>query len=70
MSYSLIEKYFQYLPIKHKKNIVSLIEGSTPLVELTSLMALFNDQYRIFAKIEGFNPTGSFKDRGMTVAIS
>lgn len=70
MSYSLIEKYFQYLPIKHKENIVSLAEGNTPLVELTSLMTLLNDQYRIFAKIEGFNPTGSFKDRGMTVAIS
>lgn len=70
MSHSLIEKYFDYLPVKHAHNIVSLAEGNTPLVELSSLMSLFKDQYRIFAKIEGFNPTGSFKDRGMTVAIS
>lgn len=67
---SLIEKYFEWLPLQDAAHIVSLGEGNTPLVALDNLMARYDHQYTIFAKIEGLNPTGSFKDRGMTVALS
>ncbi len=67
---SLIQKYFKYLPLEHESSIVSLGEGNTPLIRLTRIMSQWQDDYEIFAKVEGFNPTGSFKDRGMTVALS
>jgi threonine synthase len=66
----LINRYFDKLPIKNKKNIVTLNEGNTPLVRLSYIESCHNYNYKIYAKIEGANPTGSFKDRGMTVAIS
>lgn len=64
----LIEKYREFLPVGYKTPIVSLNEGNTPLIlspvlsELTGL--------KVYLKYEGLNPTGSFKDRGMTMAIS
>lgn len=67
---ALIEKYFELLPIKNKENIISLAEGNTPLIKLNRLMSAMDDKFEILAKVEGFNPTGSFKDRGMTVAMS
>lgn len=67
---SLIQDYFEFLPIHDSAYIVSLGEGQTPLVSLERIMADFDHQYHIFAKVEGMNPTGSFKDRGMTVALS
>lgn len=66
----LIHRYFNHLPIKDPNCIVSLMEGNTPLIRLYDLEAAYDGKYRIFAKVEGANPTGSFKDRGMTVAIS
>ncbi|MCP4827833.1 MAG: threonine synthase, partial [Proteobacteria bacterium] len=65
----VIARYRERLPIPHNASAVSLNEGNTPLVRLNSLS---DDQreIEIFAKVEGANPTGSFKDRGMTVAIS
>jgi threonine synthase len=51
--------------------VISLLEGSTPLLEAPTLaQELCGGRLRVFLKVEGLNPTGSFKDRGMTVAIS
>lgn len=66
----LIHHYFESLPIKDKNCIVTLHEGATPLVRLHHIEAMHDNKYTIYAKVEGANPTGSFKDRGMTVAIS
>lgn len=64
----LIERYRQYLPVTAKTPVVSLCEGNTPLIfskVLSEKMGL-----KVHLKYEGLNPTGSFKDRGMTMAIS
>lgn len=66
----LIERYRQFLPVSDATPVVSLNEGSTPLVELINLPKLIGFTGRWYAKFEGLNPTGSFKDRGMTMAIS
>ncbi|KYO66726.1 threonine synthase [Thermovenabulum gondwanense] len=66
----IIERYFDYLPVKEKKNIVTLNEGNTPLIRAYNLEEYLNTKCEIYLKHEGMNPTGSFKDRGMTVAIS
>lgn len=65
----LIRKYRKYLPIK-EKFIVSLNEGNTPLIESIRLREYLKLPARLFFKFEGLNPTGSFKDRGMTYALS
>jgi len=64
----LIEKYRSYLPVSNKTPIVSLHEGNTPLIPSESLSKLTG--LNVYLKYEGLNPTGSFKDRGMTMAIS
>ena len=64
----LIERYRQYLPVSDKTPVVTLHEGNTPLVPAEALNKLTGLQ--VFLKYEGLNPTGSFKDRGMTMAIS
>jgi threonine synthase len=64
----IIEKYRKYLPLKKTTKAITLLEGNTPLIKLQNLklpLAL-----NIYAKFEGMNPTGSFKDRGMTMAIT
>jgi threonine synthase len=65
----VIERYRAFLPVSENTPIVTLYEGSTPLIRAKNLEKL-HPGYRIFLKYEGLNPTGSFKDRGMTVAIS
>jgi threonine synthase len=62
-------KYFDVIPIWEKKNIVSLGEGDTNLIECKALARDFGLK-SLFVKFEGQNPTGSFKDRGMTVGVS
>lgn len=62
-------RYKELLPIKDSSKIVSLGEGGTTLHECKNLCKLFNAK-NLLVKNEGENPTGSFKDRGMTVAIS
>jgi threonine synthase len=64
----VIERYRQYLPVTDTSRVVSLGEGSTPLVDAPRL----SDRVgcRVLIKCEGLNPTGSFKDRGMTVAVT
>ena len=66
----VIEEYRDFLPISDKTPIVTLYEGNTPLVPAPRLAEATDARMQIYLKCEGFNPTGSFKDRGMTVAIS
>lgn len=66
----LIEKYRDRLPVSADTPIISLNEGNTPLIELRNLPRLIKKNVRIYAKFEGLNPTGSFKDRGMTMAVT
>jgi threonine synthase len=64
----VIEEYRDRLPVSAKTPIISLREGGTPLVHAAVLSELLGNE--IWLKVEGVNPTGSFKDRGMTMAIS
>jgi len=66
----VINNYFSYLPISDKKNIITLNEGNTPLLRAKNLEEHLDTRANIYLKYEGLNPTGSFKDRGMTVAVS
>lgn len=66
----LIARYRQYLPVSEATPVVSLNEGSTPLIHCSKLSALVGRGCEVYVKYEGLNPTGSFKDRGMTMAIS
>ena len=66
----LINAYKQYLPITSKTPIISLNEGNTPLIFSKSISELIGNDTKVFVKYDGLNPTGSFKDRGMTMAIS
>ncbi len=67
----IIERYQEFLPITERTPIISLNEGNTPLILAEALpVELGLKNIRIYYKFEGLNPTGSFKDRGMTMAIS
>src|SRR6266487_4540680 len=66
----VIERYREFLPVSDSTPIVSLGEGNTPLVYSAKLSARVGRSCEVFVKNEGVNPTGSFKDRGMTVAVS
>ena len=66
----LIDKYRDRLPVAAGTRAVSLNEGATPLIELRNLPQIVRKKVRFFAKFEGLNPTGSFKDRGMTMAVT
>jgi len=66
----IIEKYRKLLPVSNKTPVVTLEEGNTPLLEAKYISSLVGNFIQVFLKYEGLNPTGSFKDRGMTVAIS
>lgn len=65
-----ISAYRAFLPVSDTTPIVTLHEGNTPLIELPRLAARFGLKPRVFIKYEGLNPTGSFKDRGMTMAVT
>ena len=69
-SRGVIERYREYLPVSSSTPIVSLAEGNTPLVYCPQLSERVGRGCEVFVKNEGVNPTGSFKDRGMTVAVS
>ena len=67
----IIDCYSTYLPVNNKTPIITLNEGNTPLVFAPHITRLCNiPGLQVFLKVEGANPTGSFKDRGMTMAIS
>ena len=70
MYQGLIHKYRDRLPIGAETKPVTLCEGDTPLIELVRVRDLTGKDVNVYAKFEGLNPTGSFKDRGMTVAVT
>src|SRR5213082_4149476 len=69
-SRGVIEHYREFLPISPATPIISLGEGNTPLIYSPRLSERVGRGCEVFVKNEGVNPTGSFKDRGMTVAVS
>lgn len=66
----VIERYKEYLPVTDKTPIISLEEGNTPLIRARYIETLVGGGAEVYLKYEGLNPTASFKDRGMTVAVS
>jgi threonine synthase len=66
----IIEEYRKFLPVGEQTPIVSLLEGNTPLIPAKRLAGKICPGLGLYLKIEGANPTGSFKDRGMTMAVS
>ena len=66
----LIETYREYLPVSDRTPVITLQEGNTPLLLAKNLSSFLKTDLKIYLKYEGANPTGSFKDRGMTVAVS
>ena len=66
----LIEKYRKYLPVNENTPIISLCEGNTPLIKAKNFAKEIGLDAEIYFKYEGLNPTGSFKDRGMTMAVT
>jgi threonine synthase len=66
----LIEKYRDRLPVHDDARIISLGEGNTPLIRLSNIPRELGHDVDIYVKFEGLNPTGSFKDRGMTMAVT
>lgn len=71
MSYrGLLDKYGSLLDLPAHTRPVSLLEGNTPLIPAVSLSEHLGGDFELFVKYEGLNPTGSFKDRGMTAAVS
>jgi len=66
----VIEAYREFLPVSPSTPIVSLAEGNTPLVYCPQLSERVGRGCEVYVKNEGVNPTGSFKDRGMSVAVS
>ncbi len=66
----LINKYRSRMPFSADVKAVTLNEGNTPLIELVNIPKRVGFEGRILVKFEGLNPTGSFKDRGMTAAVT
>jgi len=66
----LIERYRDRLPVGDKTRLISLGEGNTPLIRLENIPCEMGTQVKLYIKYEGLNPTGSFKDRGMTMAVT
>ncbi len=66
----LLDKYGPLLDLPAHTRPVSLLEGNTPLIPAESLSRQLGGGFELYIKYEGLNPTGSFKDRGMTAAIS
>ncbi len=66
----LIEEYREYLPVNEDTPIISLNEGNTPLIPIQNLAKHLGIPAEWYVKFEGLNPTGSFKDRGMCMAVT
>ncbi|MDJ0742865.1 MAG: threonine synthase [Xenococcaceae cyanobacterium MO_167.B27] len=66
----LIETYRPYLPVTEATPVVTLLEGNTPLIPVPAIAQRIGKEVKVYVKYDGLNPTGSFKDRGMTMAIS
>ena len=66
----LIEAYRRWLPVSERTPVITLREGSTPLIPAPVIAERIGRGVKVYLKYDGLNPTGSFKDRGMTMAIS
>ena len=66
----IIARYRSHLPVNERTPVVTLNEGNTPLIRAYNVERILGGSIEIHLKCEGVNPTGSFKDRGMTVAVS
>ena len=66
----LIEAYRRWLPVSESTPVITLREGSTPLIPAPMIAERIGRGVKVYLKYDGLNPTGSFKDRGMTMAIS
>lgn len=66
----IIEEYREFLPVADRTPIITLNEGKTPLIKSQNLGSKLGLNIELYFKFEGVNPTGSFKDRGMTLALS
>jgi len=66
----IIERFRKQLPVSKDTPVVSLKEGNTPLILSDCLSRIIGKGFEVYLKYEGLNPTGSFKDRGMTMAVS
>lgn len=67
----LIHRYKKYLPVSDKTSVITINEGNTPLIKVDNIASeLKLKNINLYVKYEGANPTGSFKDRGMTLAVS
>ncbi len=70
MYQGLINRYRRFMPFEEGMEIVTLNEGNTPLIEVPEVAKAAGFLGKVFVKYEGLNPTGSFKDRGMTMAVT
>jgi len=70
MCRGVILEYWDFLPVRKEESIITLLEGNTPLIPSTRIKKEVVSGLDLYFKYEGLNPTGSFKDRGMTVAVS
>src|SRR3989454_3672205 len=68
--HGVIKRYAEFLPVTAETPIVTLNEGNTPLIRVANFLRTFGGEFELWLKFEGLNPTCSFKDRGMTVAVS
>ena len=66
----LVNRYREFLPVDDSTPVVTLNEGNTPLIKADNLAKKIGVDAEIYLKFEGCNPTGSFKDRGMTMAVT
>jgi threonine synthase len=66
----VIHRYAEHLPVTNDTPIVTLNEGNTPLIRVPSFVEAIGGKFELYLKFEGLNPTCSFKDRGMTMAVS
>ena len=68
--HGVIRRYREFLPVSEQTRVVTLNEGGTPLIETPGIVNEIGGEFRLLVKHEGHNPTASFKDRGMTLAIT
>ncbi len=66
----LIDRYRDRLPLQRDTSAISLGEGDTPLIKISNIPVVRDREVLLYTKYEGLNPTASFKDRGMTVAVT
>lgn len=70
LRHGVIHRYRKYMPVPENARIITLNEGSTPMIPAYNLSGAIHPRLELWLKYEGLNPTGSFKDRGMTMAIT